>query len=122
MEQEDMRTKGLAHGFATGPSQAEPEDVSALRASVPCADALVALMSAWGSQPASKFHKAYPFFEADRLRTIADYSLEGSTANLEATALLFAEYADGIHSRASIAKRDAEKMGVVLSDYHAGAA
>ena len=78
------------------------------RCRVPNADALVRLMSAWSSMPGAKFHAAYPFFGDDRERVIADYELmRDDRAALEATALLFSEYADEIYALAIEARRAA---------------
>jgi hypothetical protein len=83
---------------------------------VPNADALVRLMSAWSSLPQHKFHAAYPFFEGDRQRVINEYELfDDDRAKLEATALLFAEYADEIYDASRIEARRAAtvKQGAV---------
>lgn len=73
---------------------------------VPDADALVRLMSAWSSLPRHKFNRAYPFFDADRQRTIEEYDLiRDDRAKLEATALLFSDYADNIYAKAIEAQR-----------------
>lgn len=85
---------------------------------VPDADALVNLLSAWGSLPAHKFHKAYPFFEADRQRTIEEYDLmNDDRGKLEATALLFSDYADNIFAKAIEAQRaETVKHGSVADE------
>ena len=81
---------------------------SPAKPSVPNADALVNLMSAWGSLPSAKFHAAYPFFAADRKRIIEEFDLvDDQRADLEATALLFAEYADAIYLASAIEARRA---------------
>jgi hypothetical protein len=76
--------------------------------SVPNAETLIRLMSAWSCLPAHKFHRAYPFFEGDRQRIIEEYELiDDDRAKLEATALLFSEYADNIRTSAIEARSDA---------------
>lgn len=107
-------------GVPASPSghSASPEPkVSALRANVPNAEALIALMSAWSCMPKHKFDRAYPFFEADRQRTIEEYDLfRDDRAKLEATALLFAEYADELYASGMEARRAATAQTGAVHD------
>jgi len=87
------------------------------RMNVPDAETLVRLMSAWSNLPKHKFHRAYPFFDADRQRMFDEYGLGKESTDLEATALLFAEYADDIFAQGIEARRaGTTKIGPVADE------